>query len=880
MFERNKLSVAVKAALSASAFGMAATALPVWAEEEQSGEGSPGAMVEEVVVTGSRIKRAVDDEATPVTVIDAGDLQVSGYNSVADVLRNTTYNSFGSYREQSGSSFGQIALVDLRGLGPSRSAVLINGRRVPGNPFVGSSAVDLNAIPLSAIERIEILTDSASAVYGADAIGGVINFIMRDDYTGAEIQVGMVRPEAKGADEEQIKALFGAAGDRGKVIASFEFFERKAIFDGDRDYSSTQINGDSFGDTVGISVGGNTGFAPDFSEAYPIGDCDPSLYAGIFHTPFGVPGEGCGFGYADISAQTGSVERYSTFVDASYQLTDDINVYAENRYSRINSFGRFAPAVGFFAVNEPARIANGQAPVEPANGQPFLAFHRFVSHGNRDDNAKRDEFDMAVGIEGELADGRVTFDAFARHYYYSATEEGNTYIIQSILEGLVASGGYDVLNPLSPANADAVLASSATLTRDIDTKFNQVGLSLSGFAFDLPAGPVGWAVGAEWAEEDYNDNYDALREAGNVIGSAGNSAAGDRSRKAAYGELLVPVFEGMELGAALRWDDYNDFGSAVTPSVHVRYNPAAANWLVLRASYNEGFKAPDLTNLYSKLAQSFNDVTDFPQCESQGVAPTDCPTFQVENFSGGNPDLQAENAEAWNFGAVVTPPFADGLSFSVDYFKVDTTDRATELRLGQLVRFAAEGTVPPGTEVVRGAPGPDGGLGRLVSITNVITNAAALNITGLDVRAQYIQDFDFGTVETNMEWSRFLKYDYQNSADENLIDYIAESEAGYPENRVSGGVRLTRDALTVNYAANFIDGHGDGELEHYSTWMTHDVTFEYRTQWNVDLTLGVQNFTDEKPVIDSITGYDSDITGDLYDLAGRRYFVRLQYNMY
>ena len=585
MFKRNKLSAAVTAALSASALGTVSTALPVWAEDGAT-------EIEEVVVTGSRIKRAVDDEATPVTIISATDLEVSGYNSVADVLRNTTYNSFGSFRERSGSSYGQIALVDLRGLGPERSAVLVNGRRVPGNPFTGRSAVDLNSIPLAAIERIEILTDSASAVYGADAIGGVINFIMRDDYNGAEIQVGMTRPEAEGADEEQVKALFGASSDRGKVLASMEFYERGAIFDGDRDYSAVQINGTSFGDTVGVSVGGNTGFPPNFSGAYPIGDCDPAVYAGIFTTPFGIPGEGCGFGYADISAQTGAVERYSTFVDASYNLTDDITVYAENRYSRINSFGRYAPAVGFFGVNEPARIANGLSPVPGANGEPFLAFHRFVAHGPRDDNTTRDEFDVVVGMEGDLADGRVSFDAFARHYFYSATEEGNTYIVTSILEELAATGAYDVLDPLSPANADAVLASSATLTRDLDTQFNQVGITLSGFAFDLPAGQIGWAFGGEWAEEDYNDNYDRQREAGNVIGSAGNSAAGDRSRKAVYGEVLVPVAEGLELGAAVRWDDYNDFGSAVTPSINIRWNPTAADWLVVRASYNEGNYSP------------------------------------------------------------------------------------------------------------------------------------------------------------------------------------------------------------------------------------------------------------------------------------------------
>ncbi len=289
MFEKNKLSEAVKIAISAMTLGVASSSLPVWAEDDESTE-----PMEEVVVTGSRIKRAVDDSASPVTIIDAVDLQISGHNSVADVLRNTTYNSFGSFRERSGTSFGQIALVDLRGLGPDRTAVLINGRRVPGNPFTGASSVDLNSIPLTAVRRIEILTDSASAVYGADAIGGVINFIMRDDYDGAEVQIGMTRPKAKGADEEQVKFLFGSSSERGKVLASAEYYRRKAIFDGDRDYSSVQVNGTGFGDTVGISVGGNTGFPLNFSTAYPIGDCDPSVYAGVFTDPFGIPGLGCG----------------------------------------------------------------------------------------------------------------------------------------------------------------------------------------------------------------------------------------------------------------------------------------------------------------------------------------------------------------------------------------------------------------------------------------------------------------------------------------------------------------------------------------------------------------------------------------------------------
>ena len=493
----------------------------------------------------------------------------------------------------------------------------------------------------------------------------------------------------------------------------------------------------------------------------------------------------------------------------------------------------------------------------------------------RDDDTTRDEFDFVFGVEGELANGAISFDGYARHYFYSAAEEGNTYILTSIIEELAASGVYDVLQPLSPENAGAVLASSATLTRDLDTSQNSLGFNVTGYGFDLPAGQIGWSVGAEWAETNYNDNYDRQREAGNVIGSAGNSSAGDRTQKAVFSEVLVPIIEGLEVGAAVRWDEYNDFGDAVTPSINIRWNPEFLDWAVFRASFNEGFKAPNLIDLYGRLAQSFNDVTDFPQCESQGIAPENCPTFQVENYSGGNPDLEAENAEAFNVGLVLYPPVVEGLSFSVDYFQVDTENRATDLRLSQLVEFAAEGILPPGTSVVRGSPTEAGQLGRLVRIDNVTTNAALLDIEGLDVRARYTGDFDFGTLDGSLEYSRMKRFALQNSADDSVLELIGEG--GYPEDRVSGWLRLTRDEFTLNYAVNFIGEHGDGELEDYDSYLMHDITLEYRTPWNVDLTVGVANFTDEKPVIDGIAGYNDSVTGVLYDLAGRRSFVRIRY---
>ena len=859
-FEKKALSRAIGAIVAASVVGFTGS---TFAESEDTS--AEDETIEQVIVTGSRIKRAVQDNAAPITIITADELDISGYTSVADVLRNTTYNTVGSFRERSGTSFGQIALIDLRGLGPDRTAVLINGRRVPGNPFTGSSSVDLNTIPFSAIESIEILRDSASAVYGADALGGVVNIKMRDDYSGAELEIGAEMPSAEGAEVEKINFLFGSSSDRGKIIVAADYFKKEAIFDVDRDYSATQVNGTGFGDTVGISVGGNTGFTPNFSDAWAVGDCDTSLYAGVFTDPFGIPGDGCG-----------SYDRYSTFVDASYQINDSLQAYTEVRYARVNSFGRYAPAVGFFSVDEEARIANGLEPVPEANGERWSAFHRFVGHGPRDDNTTRDEFDFVVGVEGSVFDDNALLDAYVRHYYYSASELGDTYIVQSILEDLVATGAYDVVNPASPANAAGVLASSATLTRDLDTTFNQVGVNFSGSAFDLGYGAVGWAVGAEWAEEEYNDNYDKQREAGNIIGSAGNSAAGDRDRKALFAEVLVPVYEGLEGGFAARYDDYSDFGDSTTLAANLRYQPEFADWLVLRASYNEGFKAPNLTDLYSKQSQSFNNVRDLPQCESQGVSAADCPSYQVENYTGGNPELEAEEADAYNVGFVINPPQVEGLSLSFDYFEINSEGRAAQLSLAQLVRFAADGQLPAGTAVIRGAA-TDTGIGRLVRIDNVITNAAFLDVKGYDLEVKYENDFDFGTFSSKLNWSRNDEYLYQGSIDTAPSDFSGIE--GYPEDRINVTLNLQRDDWQFNYSSVYIGDHGDGVSNDFSSYMSHDFTVEYQSPYDITVLAGVLNFTDEDPVIDPLGGWNAtdSITKYLYDLAGRRTVVQVKY---
>ena len=877
MLRRKPLSLAVSAALAATTGLMLPAA---YADDHADDE----AALEEVVVTGSRIKTSVSDAPRPVTVMNRLDIELSGMESVADVLRNSSYNSLGSFRERSGSSFGQVALVDLRGLGANRTAILVNGRRVPGNPITGSSAVDLNSIPLSAVERIEVLTDSASAIYGADAIGGVINVIFRDDFEGFEFEIGGDRPTREGADSDHFNFTFGSQGEKSSVLFSGEWYKRNPIFDADRDYSRVVVRDNPNGglprldvDTVGVSGGGNTGFATNFGEAFQIGGTCPGTAYIPISTPFGIPGDGCGFGYADLSMQTGGIDRQSTYLDARYQISDNHEVYFENRYSRIESFGRYAPAVGFIVVAPDAPL-NDYDPDGDGAMDPFFLFHRFIGHGNRDDQHSRTEFDNILGLQGTLdVAGGINYDVYARHYVYRTDAEGDTYVLTSNIEDAIADGSYNFLNPLdqSAAHQAAILGTSATLFRDIQTEFNSFGLTLDGAFLDLPAGQIDWAAGFESAEERYIDQYDNMREAGNITGSAGNSSEGGRKRWAAFAEFQIPVLDNLDVNLAMRHDDYDDFGTEFSPQIAVRYKPI--DQVTLRASWGEGFKAPDLGSIGQELSQSFDDVTDLVFCRANGIADANCPDTQVEQYQGGNPDLQAELSDSINIGIVVDP--IDGLTFSVDWWKIEIEEAVALLDLQDVIQFEEAGTLPPGVIVNRDPT--SGQITRCTTavkapfcgIINPVANLAANDLEGVDVRAQYNVDTDaLGSFQARIEYSKLRTYD-QQSTPISAKGSVLGSE-GVPEYRYNFDLRWTYNDWTVSYAYHFIDGfEGATAVSKYDSYNTMDLNVTWNTPWNGEISVGARNLTDEDPEIDSSGSYSDTTVLYLYDVAGRVPYV-------
>ena len=700
---------AVRAAMGIGVAASLTAAPAAFAQQEED-----PAQLGRIVTTGTRISRLDVEAARPITVISREDIERSGQPSVADVLRNTTYNSFGEYRETSGSNFAGQALMGLKGLGAARTLILLNGRRLPRSPVTVNQGIDLNTIPLEAIERIEILNDSASAIYGSDAIGGVVNIILRDDFEGAQFMVTSARPSQEGGDSSSASAVFGGQSARSNFVVAVETYHKDIIYSRDRDYTSPDFgDGSDFGTTSGISPWGNT--FVDYNSFSGIADpncdnvVDPASGAPLFGGIYSLgPETYCTYAYSAVSAETQQIDRDSLFVNAEYEVTPDITAIYTGTYSQLESFGRYAAAVGGFdidfddpivAANAPQAFVNSFAGID-AFGTNFDGFlgHRFVGVGPRDDFNTNTLFDNQITLEG--TSGMFDWEIGVGATKYLGKEIGNNYVKTSTVEQLVADGVYNPFDPLNPANEAAYGQMRHTTTRDIESNFKRVHGTLTFDAGELPAGLLGWAVGFELNDEAFRDLYDPAREAQDVIGSAGNSTAGDRQNYGVFTEVLIPITDTLEATAALRYDSYDDSaGSETSPILALRYRPSES-WL-FRGSWGQGFRAANMFNLYSAVAFSAESVTDLTYCQVNSIA--NCPPdTQADTFSGGNDGLVPELSESYNIGLA----WASGnFSVSADYWNVALEDGIAISTAQNLINLEAQGlALPPGTSITRAAP--------------------------------------------------------------------------------------------------------------------------------------------------------------------------------
>ncbi|MBB3345013.1 TonB-dependent receptor [Luteimonas sp. RC10] len=925
----NRLRDAVTFALAAGATTLAGHGVAfAQTQSQQAQTGSSATTLDRIEVTGSRIRRAAIEGALPVTVVSRTEIDAAGDITVADFLRNTNFNSFGSYQSTSGSSWGGFSGISLRGLGAERTLILIDGRRAPKAPMVGS-AQDLNSIPMAAIERIEVLSDGASAIYGSDAIAGVVNIIMRKDLDGLEFTYGAGRPTEAGGDTEEISVVVGTSSDRGHVLAGASYNKRDVVYTRDRDYwfgpdspgASSYSNNfstlvpDADGNLTRPSALGTAGRLrhPLYGAAVP-GLCTNGDDSDLFYLSGSTSADlTCQFNHSATSANLTSLENTAIFGKGEFQISDDWSVYFSARVNRNESFGRFAPVpsspwpggailLEAGTPNHPGTIGGNNPLASDPYYQQFatrdlLLYHRFAALGARDGRVENTTYDYLGGFRGRL--GEVDLEFGARYVESRATSLGTNYVVGGLAQQAITAGRYNIYDPYS-GNPGA-LGITSTISRDMKTTSEEVYASAGFDLFELPGGTVGAVFGAEYRDEYYQDNYDPLSESGQIVGSAGNSAAGGRSVYAAYTEFLFPIFDGFEVNVAGRYEDYSDYGSDFAPKVSLRWQPIDS--LTLRASYGEGFRAPPLNLLTQKTAFSATATTDPATCTLLTGTPS-CQT-QVTTYSISNPALGSEQSEQWGLGAVWDA--ASWLNLSLDYYNIEITESIQSVSLATIVG-CLRGTIdvcptgisqfPGGTSV----PNEQLGLGaQFDPVTGGIVNAqtGSANIGWIQT-----QGYDFST-RTN-----FNLGDFGSLRNQLTLTYVGEySSNGNPNIAGRPGSPRMRGVLnntwsfgdwTLNYNINYIHGTQstayrewlalarnpnrsptqDRNMALYESYpdrlpsyLTQDIQLNYRAPWNATITLGVNNIANKDPVYDTSQGgasYDS----YLYDPWGRVPYFR------
>jgi iron complex outermembrane recepter protein len=892
MINLKKLPSAIQFALFVGAASLVSGNAVAQDQDEEETE-QQATTLDRIQVTGSRIKRADVEGALPVTVIDREQLELSGDVSVADYLRNTTFNSFGSFRPQSGSSAQSFAGISLRGLGESRTLILIDGRRAPVAPNVGS-AQDLNIIPMAAVERIEILTDGASAIYGTDAIGGVVNIITRKDFEGVELTVGKTFPTRVGGDQEEASAVFGAAGDRGRLLGGVSYTDRDIIFQRDREWSRGGAS--TFSNNFMTGAFGPFLAHPTFGSVVP-GACG---FPGFSITGTGAS-QRCLYDFTALAADEAAIGNRALFARGDYEINDDWTAYMAASVSRVKSFGRYAPVPSSPWPGGAPRLDPG-SPNHPGNpngynagntagydpNRVYFLRHRFAALGPRDTNTDANVYDINLGFEGRI--GEVDLDFGVRRSEYQYYDLGRNYVVGAIAQTFISNGQYNIYRPFD-APASVKNAMIATINRDSKTINDEIYGLASFDLFELAGGTAAMVIGGEYREEYYQDIYDSLSTAGQIVGSAGNSAAGDRTVASAFFETLLPFFSNFEVGLAGRYDKYSDYGNDFSPKASIRWQPLDV--LTFRASYGQGFRAPSLDIISAQPAFSAASITHAPTCISFGLAPT-C-TTQVTTYSIANPNVSSEQSTQWSAG-VVWDAF-DWLNMSLDYYNIEIEDQITGIGVATIVG-CLEGTVatcpsglsrfPAGTTV----PNPSLGLGVTFGPQGEILNAQTgfgnlgiIETDGFDFNLR--TNFDLGTMgrlRNQLQITNPRTFEVNGGINQVGLE-------GVPEYRANLNNAWQLGDWTFAWNVNYIHGtlsvagrraqlglNDYGYAHTLPSWTTHDLQATWAAPWNARISLGVQNVADKDPVQDPFDPTGRGFRFALYDGYGRIPYIRYTQN--
>jgi outer membrane receptor protein involved in Fe transport len=815
--------------------------------------------LEEIYVTGSRIARRSDFESpSPVVSLDKALLDKAGYGNLQQLLEKQPFAGNGTFSTRGNnqdSTANGAASVSLRGLGADATLVLVNGRRVAISAFAESittNFVDINTIPVAAIERLEVLKDGASAVYGSDAVAGVVNVILRDDFEGFEVSGGY--GSASGYDETRLSAVAGFGDDNSNVTIIADYFDNSTLENKERGRLGTANQSSRGGEDFRSSRGFPGSFIVD-----NVGRVDPSC------PPERIAGASCLFDYGPFNLLTPEAERIGVLLLGHLGFGDGLEVFTEIAYQNNTSIARGAPTPldGDAGLTVPANHPNN--PFATVNEIAIRRF-RTVDAGPREWDIETDNLRGVLGLRGEWNDWNWEVAAQAAKSDSEQTgSRSQGWVRTDYLQVEIDAGRY---NPFgATVNSPAVIqAITTSLKREGESELTAFDASLSGEVFDLPAGKVGIAAGVEYRDESISDIPDEQFQQGLIFGTEAVEAEADRDIFSAYVEAAIPLLDTLEASVALRYDDYSDFGDTVNPKIALRWAPVDA--VALRASWGTGFRAPSLAQVGLGPSDESQFFEDRFACADN---PLYCGILDYTIRFAGNPDLDAEESESWNLG-IAWQPNTD-LRFSVDYWDITQEGKIDEVPFGLI--YDAFCNDQDSVICERDAPLPGDTLGPLVRINSTFANIGEQSVSGIDFSAYWSLDLGGGNLGLSFDYSHLLEFE-RVELDGNL-DYVSRDLTGeyeYPEDRFVLAGDFAWDEwgvyAAINYIGSFedqpdIDFDGTLDFDQHQTrsvgsFTTLNLQLRYTGFSGLTLMLGADNVLDEDPPF-AIGDGDTDLYG-------------------
>ncbi len=770
---RNAIAIALVASCSAPAFAQTAN------------DGTTN--LDRIEITGSRIRQASVESAQPVVALNRAEIEKKGYINVADILQDVTAAGAPSMSRanslESGRDFGGM-YVSLRNLGPERSLVLIDGRRM-GVSAAGYS--DLASIPSSIVDRVEVLTDGASALYGSDAIAGVVNIITRKNFDGAEVNAYVGQYSEGDGQKTSYSATFGKTFDRGWVTVGGEYSDEDPILGGAREFTAYP-NGPRH-PTDGLSGVTPWGYATVDGKNLSVGPGGDPTVLGNF-----VPADKANDANTktNMSLLTG-LQRKSVFANGGFSINDNLRLVADALYTERESTKQLA---GY-----PYQSTGGRALL--SKDSAFNPFGRDVAFAHRTEELPRGTENnlttkrASVGVEGSFETGSRYWD-WNVSYMYNRNEgerigTGSMYqpnVNQSVGpsfidgQGVAHCGsvgnviaGCTPWNPLAPmgytgpgalGNQDVQDYLFTRFTDKMQSTTKVASANISGSLFSLSAGDIMGAMGIEHRSEEASYDPDLMVRNGQIAGTSGQPTRGDYALNEAYLELQVPLLADMafarelSLDVAGRYSDYNNFGSTTNTKFGLKWKPIDS--LLVRATYGTGFRAPTVENLYGGTVTTRDSYTDpcdttfgaaannaqvQARCRAGGVPanfrqlaadgnPATVPGQQggTDFTSGSNEALKPETAKTWTVGLVYSPEFVSGLDLSLDWWKIRINDVIVgESATDMLNQCYVQGVDAACNRFTRSRSGKT--IGQVSALDRTLLNAGYQETAGYDIAVRY-----------------------------------------------------------------------------------------------------------------------------------------------